>query len=75
MGDDEGCVGAGGEVHDERGVAVTTGNLGHLSLLQGNHKSAAAFSIESLELHRKIRDKEGMATSLTNLGLGGCGRS
>lgn len=48
-------------LHDERGVAVTTGNLGLLGMLEGDHEGASALASESLALHREMGDEEGMA--------------
>jgi tetratricopeptide (TPR) repeat protein len=56
-------------LHDERGAAVTIGNLGLLRMLEGDHEGASALAGESLALHRKSGDAEGMARGVTLLGI------
>ena len=54
---------------DERGAAVTLGNLAFLALLEGDHEGAAVLANESFASHRQTGDEEGMARGATLLGI------
>ncbi|MCA1701967.1 MAG: hypothetical protein LC808_01320, partial [Actinobacteria bacterium] len=56
-------------LRDQRGIAITTGNLSFLSLRKGDHATAWRLGLESLALHRQDGNHEGMATAAAALGL------
>ena len=54
---------------DEKGIAETMNNLGHLYHTQGNIPVAIDYYRKSLAIQERIHDAEGMSTSLLNLGV------
>ncbi|MFN8154694.1 MAG: adenylate/guanylate cyclase domain-containing protein [Bacteroidia bacterium] len=57
------------ESGDEKGIAETMNNLGHLYHTQGNIPLAIDYYRKSLAIQERIHDLEGMSTSLLNLGV------
>ena len=55
------------EAGDDRGAAITLGNLGALSQHENNFEEARRFYRESLKLRRQLREPFGIAVMLNNL--------
>jgi tetratricopeptide (TPR) repeat protein len=56
------------EVNDQRGIAVSLGEIGQVYDLQGRPDEAEKYYKESLDTHRKIGDKRGVGLMLNSLG-------
>jgi hypothetical protein len=54
---------------DDRGLAVTTTNLGCLAMMEGDYPRARAMSEEGRELYRRMGQLDGMLQPQFNLGV------
>ena len=55
-------------LEDQRGVATSLNNLGHVSFQLGDFGEARGYCEEALALRRELGDRRGMAASLNTLG-------
>jgi len=56
------------KVGDQRGIAMSLGQIAQVQDTMGDSKAALASYQEAVEVDRKIGDKKGLTTNLTNLG-------
>lgn len=55
------------QLGDQKGIALSLSNLGHVANALGNHKAARQYCVESLTVNRALGDQRNVAISLDNL--------